>query len=264
MRSYFHGWLYLIASDEDDEIPVRINDGSVDENKEDRTRKYLTAAEYEELSTVEKNQKALDRYLESRNHSNWCIGRDYEMYVGFFYEQKGYSVDYKGILDGFDDLGRDIIAKKEDEVCVVQCKRWAQHKRIHEKHIFQLFGTTMEYWIKNFRNQQNPRGFEDFASFLNEKKLRPIFFTSTKLSDKAREMASALSVEVIEDHPIDVFPRIKCNINNDQFGNKTRIYHLPMDQQYDRTKIEKEGEFYAYTVKEAEDAGFRRAFRHRF
>lgn len=38
-----------------------------------------------------------------------------------------------------------------------------------------------------------------------------------------------------------------------------------MDQQYDRTIITKsKGEFYAFTVKEAEDAGFRRAFKHRF
>ena len=38
-----------------------------------------------------------------------------------------------------------------------------------------------------------------------------------------------------------------------------------MDQQYDRTIIgNRSGEFYAFTVKEAEDAGFRRAFKHRF
>jgi hypothetical protein len=50
---------------------------------------------------------------------------------------------------------------------------------------------------------------------------------------------------------------IKCNINN---GNK--IYHLPFDQQYWRTVIDKPGEFYAITVKEATKAGFRRAFKH--
>jgi hypothetical protein len=52
------------------------------------------------------------------------------------------------------------------------------------------------------------------------------------------------------------FPRIKCNINN---GN--RIYHLPFDQQYDTTKIENIGEFYAISVKDAEAKGFRRAVR---
>jgi hypothetical protein len=52
---------------------------------------------------------------------------------------------------------------------------------------------------------------------------------------------------------------IKCNINQ---GTKEKIYHLPFDQQYDRTKILPElGEFYADTTAEAEEKGFRRAFR---
>lgn len=42
----------------------------------------------------------------------------------------------------------------------------------------------------------------------------------------------------------------------------TKIYHLPFDQQYDRTIIEEEGnERYVETVKEAEALGFRHAFR---
>lgn len=258
-------WLTeLIAENEDDEIPVRIESDSVaNEDTYDSVKNYLTSGEYTSLSSVERNQKALDRYLRNRNKSKWAIGRDYEMYVGYLYEQKGYSVEYTGIIDGFDDLGRDVIAKKDSDVCIIQCKRWAQWKEMREKHIFQLFGTTMEYWIKNFKNDKKPKSFVEFAKFLNEKKLRPIFFTSTNLSDKAKEMAEALSVEIIENEPLGEFPRIKCNINSDEFG-QTKIYHLPMDQQYDRTIIgNRAGEFYAFTVKEAEDAGFRRAFRHR-
>jgi hypothetical protein len=259
-------WLSeLIAEDEDEEIPVRIEDDIKDNNTEDRVKNYLTQEEYRNLPSVERNQMALDRYLRNRYKSKWAIGRDYEMYVGYLYEKKGYFIEYKGIIDGFEDLGRDVIAIKDDEVCIIQCKRWAQYKKIHEKHIFQLFGTTMEYWIKNFDNYRIPKTFEAFAKFLNESKLRPIFFTSTSLSDKAKEMANALSVEIIENKPLGEFPRIKCNINNDEFGAQTKIYHLPMDQQYDRTIIgNRAGEFYAFTVKEAEDAGFRRAFKHRF
>lgn len=258
-------WLTdLIAEDENEEIPVKIDDDGDDDNSEDRVKNFLTPEEYKKLPSVERNQKALDRYLKNRNKSKWAIGRDYEMYVGYIYEQKGYSIEYKGIIDGFDDLGRDIIAKKGNEVCIIQCKYWAHYKEIHEKHIFQLFGTTMEYWIKNFGSHNKPKTFEEFARFLTENKLRPIFFTSISLSERAKEMAKALSVEIIENKPIGNFPRIKCNKNYDESGN-TKIYHLPMDQQYDRTVITKsKGEFYAFTVKEAEDAGFRRAFKHRF
>jgi hypothetical protein len=256
-------WLTeLIAENEDEEIPVRIDDDIIEDDGEDRVKDFLTPEEYKQLSSVERNQKALDRYLKNRNKSKWAIGRDYEMYVGYLYEQKGYAIEYKGIIDGYDDLGRDIIAKKTNEICVIQCKYWAHYKEIHEKHIFQLFGTTMEYWIQNFKNCNKSKTFEDFSRFLNENKLRPIFFTSISLSDRAKEMAQALSVEVIENEPIGAFPRIKCNISR---INEEKIYHLPFDQQYDRTIIEKErGEFCAFTVKEAEDAGFRRAFKHRF
>jgi hypothetical protein len=257
-------WLTeLIAENEDEIIPVKIeDDDSIEEDNEDRVKTFLTSEEYKKLPSVVRNQKALDRYLANRNKSKWAIGRDYEMYIGYLYEQKGYAIEYKGILDGFEDLGRDVIATKKEEVCIIQCKYWAQYKEIHEKHIFQLFGTTMEYWIKNYKNNKKPKTFEEFAKFLNDNKLKPIFFTSTSLSDKAKEMAGALGVIVMENVAIGDFPRIKCNISG-RDGEK--IYHLPFDQQYDRTIIEKsKGEFYAFTVKEAENAGFRRAFRHRF
>lgn len=256
-------WLQeLIAENEEEEIPVGAYDNDTEDNKEDRVKDFLTPEEYAKLPSVERNQKALDRYLKNRNKSKWAIGRDYEMYVGYLYEQQGYSVEYKGIIDGFEDLGRDIIATKNDEVCIIQCKYWAHYKEIHEKHVFQLFGTTMEYWIKNFNTGKKPKTFTEFAKFLNEDKLRPIFFTSTAMSDKAKEMANALSIEIIENKAIGDFPRIKCNISG-RDGEK--IYHLPFDQQYDRTIIEKhKNEFCAFTVKQAEESGFRRAFKHRY
>lgn len=257
----------IIAETEDEEIPVRIDgdDDSSEKDTEDRVRDYLTQEEYKNLPSVERNQKALDRYVQNRNKSKWAIGRDYEMYVGYIFTQKGYEIEYKGIIDGFDDLGRDVIAKKGSEVCIIQCKHWAQYKEIHEKHIFQLFGTTMEYWVKYFNSHKMQKSFENFSHLLNEHKLRPIFFTSTSLSSRAKEMANALSIEIVEGTPLGEFPRIKCNINSGEFGGEQKIYHLPMDQQYDRTIIgNRSGEFFAFSVKEAEDAGFRRAFKHRF
>ncbi len=45
--------------------------------------------------------------------------------------------------------------------------------------------------------------------------------------------------------------------------NVDHLGHLPFDQQYDKAKIVRPGEFYCSTVKEAEGAGFRRALRWR-
>lgn len=83
------------------------------------------------------------------------------------------------------------------------------------------------------------------------------FITTTRLSDTAKRFADALGIKVIQEKTLLRYPIIKCNISNS--GEK--IYHLPFDQQYDKTQIIKKGEFYASTVKEAMIQGFRRAFR---
>mgnify|MGYP002679159756 FL=1 len=80
------------------------------------------------------------------------------------------------------------------------------------------------------------------------------------MSDAAKEFAKCLEIKVVENDKIKEYPMIKCNINE---KNNGKIYHLPFDQQYDNVKIDKEGEFFAMTVQEAEEAGFRRAKRWR-
>ena len=85
--------------------------------------------------------------------------------------------------------------------------------------------------------------------------------TSFELSEQARSFASALGVEVQEHFEVDTYPRVKCNISP---RDSTKIYHLPMDQQYDKVVIgDNPGECYVQAVKEAEEMGFRRAYRWR-
>jgi len=215
----------------------------VDEIGIDPVRIYLSKEEYQKLSSAERNQLALDKYW-SRPKSNWELGRDYERYIGYIYETKGYNVYYQGILEGLDDLGRDLICKNGEQTIIVQCKRWSQHKTIHEKHVNQLYGTVIKYII-------------DHPS----EKVGAILYTTTKLSDRAKEFAKYLSIEVVEEYKFQKYPSIKCNVSR---RNGEKIYHLPFDQQYDRTLIEEErNECYVETVEEAENLGYRRAWRWR-
>jgi len=214
------------------------------EHAVDRTRHYLSRDEYRNLSEDERNQLALERYVQSEK-SKWQIGRDYELFIGYEYERDGWSVDYFGIDKQLEDMGRDLIATKGDLIHVVQCKYWARRKVIREKHIAQLYGTTVQFILS--------------SSLM--KNIVPVLVTNITLSETAKSFAEYLDVKVVENKEISEFPRIKCNVNRDEFGSDTRIYHLPMDQQYDRTKIFKPGEFFAFTVREAVDAGFRRAWR---
>jgi len=238
-------------------IKSKVTDDSKDEAEYLAKNSLLSPQEYQKLSSAEKYQLALDRYWKKRDKSKWEIGRDYERYVGYLYEKEGYSVEYTGINDGFSDLGRDIIAKKNGKIKIVQCKYWAAEKTIHEKHIFQLFGTTVEYRINNFPEEGlfAPRTSDLFDAKIVE----PVFITSTKLSDKAKKFAKMLKVEVKETESLKQYACIKCNVNPQ---TQEKIYHLPFDQQYDKVKIiPSKGEYFVMTVKEAENKGFRRAFR---
>lgn len=203
---------------------------------------FMSSHEYARLPPVQRNQLALQRYLD-RSLSNWELGRLYERCIGQGYECSGWRVVYEGAIKGYEDFGRDLICSKGNTVRIVQCKCWSKDKVIREKHIFQLFGTTILY-----RNKH--RG----------KEVIPEFCTTTALSPQAQEVATALGIEVRYEPLNKQYSMIKCNINP---ATKERIYHLPFDQQYDRVVIGNQpGERYVMTTEEAERLGFRRAFRH--
>lgn len=221
---------------------------------------WLMREEWSSLSECVRNQLALDRYVASRKKTKWQIGRDFELYVGHRYRTHGFQVQQFGIERGLEDLGRDLICTKDGKTAIVQCKCWAAEKTIHEKHINQLFGTAVEFAVRNNIKIEAVRAYDLFPEMLAKANIIPVFATTAQLSKTAEAFANILGVKVKRVKPgwEAAFPRIKCNIGKD--GSK--IYHLPFDQQYDATVIEPEkGECYAQTCAEAEAKGFRRAWR---
>ncbi|MCQ2290096.1 MAG: restriction endonuclease [Muribaculaceae bacterium] len=206
----------------------------------DRAREYLSREEWENMPVDERNQLALDNYMK-RNKSNWVVGAEYEMYCSYILRKKKYKVQEFGIEKGLQDLGRAIIAKKGKKTYIIQCKRWSADKLIHENVICQIYGSTLEYVIEHGEQIGN---------------VIPVLYTTTDLSDMAKRFAEKLGVRVHVE-PMGEYPMIKCNYSSDG----EMIYHLPFDQQYYNTKIENGKDFYAWTVKEAVEKGFRRAFK---
>ncbi|MBR2119302.1 MAG: restriction endonuclease [Pseudomonadota bacterium] len=248
-------WISNYVGDDVPDSAVDVS-GYEQGDQDDPARSWLSEAEYTKLPNVEKYQKALENWTR-RKKSNWEIGRDYERYVGYLYETQGYEVQFTGAIDGFADMGRDVIARRGSQLVIVQCKYWASHKEIHEKHIFQLFGSSLEYAFRF--NALKIDGVKSLFDNPSQKiGLNPVLYTSTKLSGVAKEVARKLNVQFHELARISDYPLIKCNVSE---RNRERIYHLPFDQQYDRVKISRTPEMYAYTVAEAEKAGFRRAWR---
>lgn len=228
-------------------VEVSFNDYGSFRNSVDEVRLWVSDDEYKKLSEIDRNQLAFDRWKKSPKDKP-TIGMMYEMYIAHLLSEdvRFFGIERFGIERGLNDLGRDIIARKRlkdgtVQIYIIQCKKWSERIKIHENTICQLFGTAVEYEIMNR---------DLFGS-----EIVPLLVTTAELSDTAKKFADRLGVKVKIVEMGD-YPMIKCNINN---GNK--IYHLPFDQQYRNTKIEKDGEFYAWTVKEAHDAEFRRAHR---
>jgi len=247
-----------------DEIIEDIHSSWEKKEKEfdEEAKRHYGPKAYEELTPIEKLQKKLDWYWKKPDKSNWQIGRDYERYIGYLYWQKGWDVDYHG-RKGYEDLGRDLICKKDNTVEIVQCKYWARGKIIHENHIYYLFGTTVEYFLENFADKEDLKQLALFPSLIQKRNVTPKLITTIDVSLKAEQVAKVLGV-VVEKTPsgyYPYYPSVKCNVSR-RTGEK--IYHLPFDQQYDTTKVEEEKlECYVKTIKEAEELGFRHAYRWR-
>ena len=233
-------WLSEFKEISPEDLASIVNIAPTPENEYSTLKKWLSPQEYQTLSEADRLQLALDRYS-NRQKSNWQIGIEYERYVGYCYEQKGYKVRYFGATEGLEDMGRDLIVSKGKKLFVIQCKRWASEKIIHEKHIFQLYGTTI------LQVMEHP-----------ECQVSGLFITTTSLSSLAKSCANYLHIAVVENFPLKPYPLIKCNISKG--GEK--IYHLPFDQQYDRVIVNpSDGDYYVSTVQEAEAKGFRHAWR---
>lgn len=122
--------------------------------------------------------------------------------------------------------------------------------------LFQLFGTVFEYVLD--QRQSPPQG--DLVDWLDGSRVQGILVTKTIASARAQRISRALGIELRERVGLDSYPMVKCNISQDG----AKIYHLPVDQQYDRVRVDyARGEFYCLTAAEAESKGLRRAFRWR-
>jgi hypothetical protein len=251
-------WITEYVGDDVPDTAVDLS-SSPAEPTDDPVKNWLNDAEYQKLSVVERNQLALDRWRTSKK-SSWQIGRDYERFIGYNYESLGYDVTFTGAIEGLQDMGRDVIARRNNELRVIQCKYWSQDKTIHEKHIFQLFGSALEYAFR-LGTFEGVGQLSLFGGPIKTTGVKAVLYTSTKISDIVKEVAKKLDVECNENVRISEYPLVKCNI---AIRDGEKIYHLPFDQQYDRTKIlAARGEKYVYTIAEAEKAGFRRAWKWR-
>lgn len=218
-----------------------------EEDERCNVRNWLSDSEYEEKSEVEREQLAVDRYINQEGYqwSDWEKGRNYEIYCAYILYNEGYDIIQEGLNKKLEDKGRDIIAihRKSGKVLIVQCKNWKSEVR--ENIIFQLFGSYAQWLFENGRKLYDP----DVAPWL---------YVSGSVSPVAQDCAKMLKIQ-IRYLPMGPFPPIKCNVNKNT-GEK--IYHLPFDRHYDQVKINAKGKGYKFSIAEAIKECFRRAYNH--
>jgi hypothetical protein len=143
------------------------------------------APETENLINKAFNELYDRKILNRSKHSNAVnIGDKYEKHIAesyYTFNDEGWTVEYFGINKRLEDLGRDLIATRENETVIIQCKCWAQPAIIHERHIFQLYGTLSLYKLEH--PSENVSG---------------TFFASTTLSEEAKHAANVLGIKVYE------------------------------------------------------------------
>jgi len=208
---------------------------------------WLKNDEYDKLSEIEREQLAVDRYIDNYNGkwTDWEKGRNYEIYCAYILYNEGFDIIQEGLNKRLEDKGRDIIAVHKDtgKTLIVQCKNWVGYVR--ENIVFQLFGSYAQWLVDNNRK-------------LEENGVEAWLYVTGPLSDEALRCAQELNIHV-RYLPMDKFPAIKCNVNHNT-GQK--IYHLPFDRHYELVKINAKGKGYKFSIAEAIKEGFRRAYNH--
>lgn len=92
--------------------------------------------------------------LEKNNlfkRKNIYKGKKYEFFVGNHFKKKGYKIYYQGINKSFLDGGIDLIAYKNKEVLLIQCKNWEKWKI--DKELLNKFDKDCEKYIKTNINK---------------------------------------------------------------------------------------------------------------
>lgn len=218
-----------------------------EEEKRCNIRNWISDEEYKWLSETEREQLAVDRYMKQEGYqwSDWEKGRNYEIYCAYILYNEGYDIIQEGLNKKLEDKGRDIIAihRKTGKVLIVQCKNWKSEVR--ENIVFQLFGSYAQWLVDNERR-------------LDDANVEPWLYVAGRVSQVAEDCAGKLGIG-IRHLPMDDFPAIKCNVNK---NTRELIYHLPFDRHYDLVKINAEGKGYKFSIAEAINEGFRRAYNH--
>lgn len=142
-----------------------LKDKNIDVNYIDRYKKLEQENKElkEKLNKQKENYKA---YLKNKEE-NIKKGQDYELKIKIFYENLGYKVYPNGYINKKNDKGIDLIAYKNNEVHLIQCKCY---KNPPKQELIRKFIGDCEVYIKNNTNKLNNKTiYKDFITSCKNK-----------------------------------------------------------------------------------------------
>ena len=71
-------------------------------------------------------------------------------------------------------------------------------------------GTAVEYLIKNYSCERKLPELDLFPELVKKERIKSTLFTTTNVSEKAKEVAKTLGIQVVEKFPFENYPSVKC------------------------------------------------------
>lgn len=122
-------------------------DTFADIGKNNQSYNQESAYESERKKAFEENRRKRAR----ENHQNIeKKGKEYELFVANHFRNLGFKVKEHGLIHGRKDSSIDVIAMKDKEITLIQCKNWKENSKYkinHEK-IKAFIGDTEEFLRK--------------------------------------------------------------------------------------------------------------------
>lgn len=128
----FLGWLFRLI------FPSKPSEGDrVSDMIYDQRRKI------EEIEREIEYQQSISRLKSEQTKKE--KGDAFEKYCADYFTELGYGVQERGKLLGVKDGGIDLIAFKDDEILLIQCKNWSGNIKITSKELRIFFGDCSAY-----------------------------------------------------------------------------------------------------------------------
>lgn len=103
--------------------------------------------------TIQKQKNETIHENEIIKKSSYQINKEkgdmYEKYIADYYRKQGYTISEHGQDNGRKDKGIDIIAKKEKEIILIQCKNWNENNKLKHSEIKEIRMNMIDFLSKH-------------------------------------------------------------------------------------------------------------------